>query len=390
MINNKLIKTPILSISIVTSLYSSTGTLKQTANLRELPSLTSQKIIILYKNEKVNVFKKVYTKNDGTWYKTNKGFISSELLGFKDLDYRKIKNSYTRYKITATALMIRKYPLLHTQIMGKYKKNTIIQALAFHKDEDNKLWIETKDGFVYAQYLEEIAFQDKIEKEIIEKQIVEQIVEQTEEAIVIEKQIIEPKIEIEPVKKENINVPVIKVTHNPDTSEKYFIGVSAGYSQMKVIQNDKVGSLSLGTQPDEKGLNLNLELGYKYNSNYFSTVSYSLIKYNDIKLHNYLASYNKVFNDIRYKPYLGIVGGISYIELTKSHINSQLTDKTGQRFAIGFQTGFEKELYKSFNFFTQYQYIKAKHLTSLESSNAKSELIRDNYSNLSFGIRWGF
>lgn len=187
-----------------------------------------------------------------------------------------------------------------------------------------------------------------------------------------------------------ISMIVITISLYGDVeNKKYFIGLSTGSSKMDVTQNDKIGSISIGTPLDNKGSNFNIELGYRYNLKYFSTISYSLIKYNDIKLHNYLVSYNKVF-DNQYNPYLGLVGGVSYIELTKSHINSSLPDEKGRKFAIGVQGGLEINIDKNLDFFFQYQYLKAKHITIVESSPARSEFARDNHSNLSIGIRWIF
>lgn len=180
------------------------------------------------------------------------------------------------------------------------------------------------------------------------------------------------------------------VTFLSANDDKYFVGVSIGASKLSVSQNDKVGSISLGTQPDTEGVNANIEIGYKHNMEFFSTLSYSQVKYSEVKLHNYLISYNKTFNKSSYKPYIGVVAGISYIELRKSLINGNTIDKEGKKSVIGVQTGFEKELNDHLVFFSQYQFLKAKHSTSVESNSAKSELIRDNYSNISLGLRLSF
>ena len=173
-------------------------------------------------------------------------------------------------------------------------------------------------------------------------------------------------------------------------TNRYFIGTSIGYSFMSVKQNDITGSMILGTKPDDTGVNLNLELGYNFTEDTFFTIGLNHQRYNDIKLYNYLVSYNLRLKNISYNPYIGIVGGISYIELTRGHINSPLLDTKGKEFAIGAQVGFEYPLKNNFLLYGQYQLLKAEHKTSLESTPAKSELIRDWYNNLSIGVRWKF
>jgi len=92
-----------------------------------------------------------------------------------------------------------------------------------------------------------------------------------------------------------------------------------------------------------------------------------------------------------YDVYVGVVGGISFIEITKSPIaNLDISDAKGRKFALGFQTGFEYPLENNLKFFTQYQYLKAEHKTNIHSKTANAQTMRDNYSNISFGLRWNF
>ena len=172
---------------------------------------------------------------------------------------------------------------------------------------------------------------------------------------------------------------------------KYFLGISTGISHISSEYSNLEGSFSNVTKPDRSGLNLALELGYKYDKSTFSTVSYNYIQFSDAKLHNYLVSYNKKLQDMPYNMYVGVVAGISYLDLTKSPVaNLPITDGSGGKFAIGFQTGFEYKLSKDLRLFTQYQYLKAKHTTNITSGTARAETTRDNLSNLNFGIRWSF
>jgi len=175
------------------------------------------------------------------------------------------------------------------------------------------------------------------------------------------------------------------------TNDKYFLGTSIGITNISSDYITTTGSFTNVTSPDTSGLNLTLELGYKYNKSTFSTVSYNYIQLSDAKLYNYLISYNKRLQDLPYNMYVGIVTGVSYIKLTKSPVaNLAINDALGRKFTLGFQAGLEYPLDNDLIFFTQYQYLKVKHNTFITSGSAKANTIRDNFSNLSFGIRWNF
>ena len=258
----------IILITIVSFTFaSSIGILKQDANFRDKPSLNKSIVLETYKRgTKVEVITKVISDKYGTWYETNEGFISSELV--------------------------------------------------------------------------------------------------------------------------NIDDKVVKKEVNKD--EKYFLEVSTGLSMMSVSQYDRTGSMTLGSQPDDKGLNLNLAIGYNYNKDTFSTFGLYHHRYSDTKFYNYLFTYNKRLKDMPYNAYVGLVSGISYIEITKAQINAPILKPKSRKLALGVQVGFEESLDKDLILFGQYRYLKAKHTTSLESNPAKSDLIRDNYSTFSVGLRWSF
>jgi len=172
------------------------------------------------------------------------------------------------------------------------------------------------------------------------------------------------------------------------SNNKYFIGVSTGMAYMNVTKTDQTGSLVLTNQPSTKGIGINIETGYEFNKSIFMTGEIEYQKYDDVKLYNYLISLNKRLTSI--PIYLGIVTGMSTIELTKSHINLPITDKIGKSFAIGCQIGYEKPINNKFSIFTQYRFLKASHKTILKTQSAQSELVRDDYSTLNIGFRWRY
>ena len=156
---------------------------------------------------------------------------------------------------------------------------------------------------------------------------------------------------------------------------------------MSVTQTDQIGSIYLGTKPEDKGLTLNIGLGYHYSFDYFSTIDLDYKDYNDVRLYNYIVTLNKKLSD---SVYLGIIGGISNIELRKKQISLPLSDKYGKEYLYGLQLGYEYLIQNNYSIYLQYRYSKAKHITSLESAPVASNLIRDDYSSFLFGFKWMF
>jgi hypothetical protein len=332
-------KTLLTTLLLSISLSASTGILKEDANFRDKPSLKALKVNTLRKGEEVKIIKKVVSDKYGTWYETNKGFISLELIQTNNSKISRDVNKDKKYFVKTPKT-----------IMKIKKKKEIVKPIT-----------------------------PPIEI-VIEETVLEEIVNDQE---------VKPVEEIQVVvhtKEEPIQTKVVETTND----NKYFLAVSTGLSQMSVKQNDKVGSFPiLSLQPDTQGMNLNVELGYNYTKDTFVTVGLHHQKYNDINLYNYLVSYNKKL-DYKYNPYIGVIAGISYIELTKSHINSTLPDKQGRELVYGLQTGLEHKLKKDLTLFTNFQYLKANHKTELLSRPAESEFERDDYTSISFGVRWEF
>ena len=67
-------------LTLPTLLLSNTMFLIQDANIRSNPTLQSDVVTTIKKNAPIEVIKKVYTKNNGTWYQTTQGYLSVELL----------------------------------------------------------------------------------------------------------------------------------------------------------------------------------------------------------------------------------------------------------------------------------------------------------------------
>ena len=156
---------------------------------------------------------------------------------------------------------------------------------------------------------------------------------------------------------------------------------------MSAEKNDITGSISLSRQIDEKTVNISIEAGVQYQS-YIYSLAYSKIKYNDIQLDNFLILASRTFDYKYFTPYIGLNLGMSFIELTKSHINSSIYTSRGKRTIYGLQVGLNKDISKDISFHTYVQYLKMNHKTALKAGLAESEILRNDNVNLNIGFRY--
>jgi len=177
-----------------------------------------------------------------------------------------------------------------------------------------------------------------------------------------------------------------------DNTGKYFIGLSAGKTQISSKYNEVSGSFSPISCEDEDGLTLSFETGYNIDSKLFVMASYNRTKLDDVTLYNYLVSINKRFISAEtYNIYIGAVGGISYIKVLDIPVaNYTKNDDKKRACAYGIQVGVEKDINDNIVFFTQYQYLKAEHTTILRTATTETNVIQDNFNNVNFGVRFKY
>ena len=176
------------------------------------------------------------------------------------------------------------------------------------------------------------------------------------------------------------------------TDGKYFFGGYLGLSRIDVEKNNINGSISVTRIPDTNGMHIGGEIGYRYNTKTFSTLSYTKAIFDDVDFDNMLFTINRKFFEDYPELYLGLVGGISYMEDKKKHIAGSITDTYGSKSpAYGAQIGYEDDLKKDgYSWFVRFRYLKAKHRTNLIYFSIKSEHIRDHQTHISLGIRYNF
>jgi opacity protein-like surface antigen len=372
------------------------GILTQDANFRESADIDSKIIAVELQGKKIEVLQKVYTQDKGTWYKTNYGFVSIDLVNtnfanselyilkpnekYGLLNDKKLSFKNTK-GINYQNVIVYEKPDFNSNIVSKHNSNFTFTVLETeHNTGDTYPWYKVDGGWINLPYLYKNPSIKKTKTTPMpkEKVVVKELVKKKEPII-------------KKVQKKKSIIVQNKPSKKAKKETKTFLGVALGLSKQKVTQNDRVGGFPiLSNQPDESGYNILVEYGYRYNDNDFSTISFMNTHYNDIKLYNLLISHNFSYQYENINPYIGIVGGFSFIELTRSHINSTLPDEKGREFTLGFQAGAEYTYDKNIVLFGQYQYLKLEHKTNLYSGTAISEFQRDKHQNINFGIRWKF
>ncbi len=184
------------------------------------------------------------------------------------------------------------------------------------------------------------------------------------------------------------NIRIKEDEKKPKDNYYSFIGLSLGYSTMNVTKQNITGDLQLSEELSYKTINNNIEIGLKNKKATF-TINYENLKYKDVTFNRYLIGAFKSLN-YTYKPYVGVLLGVSYIKLTKSHINAKIIKKEGKVTTYGAQFGIDKQISKKFSFHSYIRYLNAKHNTLLKSSTQESQILRNQHLNINIGIRYLF
>ena len=181
--------------------------------------------------------------------------------------------------------------------------------------------------------------------------------------------------------------PVIPIL---PAKKRYFVGASLGVAKLGTSYTPMRGSFDLNPT-DTTAASLGAEAGYTLDNEDFMSVEYSRVKLNDATLDNFLLSYNYTLAKPKYDLYVGVVAGISYIDVTKAPAaDLDAKDVTGRSFAYGVQAGMEYPLEEDLTLYTQYRYLRLDHTTHLLSALGKADLTRESLQTLSFGVRKAF
>lgn len=327
----------------------------QDTNVRSKPSLDSKIINIYKKNTPVEVLKKVYSQN-GTWYQTTDGYVSNELL---------TKN---RKQIENNQASLDEYYFSN----GIYEDARKQQENRVNEITQKALFIDKKTDTVYTLISLSLLNPKELKSSINEVNISKNI---------------------EKMKNESVQEKDIKTKNKEllDTYKKWFVSATIGYSSLDAKYSNINGSFSPVGNADQNGINFGYDVGYNYNENFFTTFEYNQINVDDAKLYNYFLSANYRFNISYLKPFIGIMGGISYFKVSDSHINNlEAIDLKGRNNIYGIQTGIVLPIIDNYHFLIKYQYLKSKHTTNLIDGTTKAQWERDKYHNMQIGLRYEF
>ncbi|NOQ30772.1 MAG: SH3 domain-containing protein [Helicobacteraceae bacterium] len=273
--------------------------------------------------------------------------------------------------VSDLTLNVRNAPSLDSKVIGYLQKSRKIIILETVQAKNGYFWYKTPEGYVSESLVKLIPIKTEHKN--------------TENIEVAESKPTEVKTKS--IKTETSELK--STNHFNIIKSNLFVSISAGYSFMSVKQENSTGNLLLSRPTSYEGENITIALGYKHLSGNVGTFSATYVHYNDVNFYNYLISYNKVF-DYDYSPYIGLVGGVSFVELTQSHLGGSLADSGGSAFAYGVQFGADKKIDDHISIFAQYQFLKAEHTTELQTTSASSKLTRDNQAKINIGLRYFF
>lgn len=173
----------------------------------------------------------------------------------------------------------------------------------------------------------------------------------------------------------------------------FFATVSLGLAQTDISKNDKRDSIELTQDAkDDASTNYEVGFGYDYNSNYFTTLTYSQTSFDNAEVSNILVGVNYRFNDLFLKPYVGILAGNSTLVWEKDPITTieEIVEDESSQNTYGLQFGGEYKISKSVGVFGQYQMLFHEHTTKVTSAVHDTEIIVDGQNNLNIGLRYNF
>ena len=169
--------------------------------------------------------------------------------------------------------------------------------------------------------------------------------------------------------------------------DKLFLVLTTGYSKIEISTTLNSGALSSGAL-DDSGLNFDIGLGYRYNSDIFTTANISRTILDIVDFTNFYLTINRQYNDKPYKPYIGAIVGYSEIVYTHDLLKTTTSKSSkGGRFFSGIQAGITKKLKDKTNLIVQYQLLKYDHKSNI---NSNDNLQHKWQNNLMIGVRYDF
>ena len=157
-----------------------------------------------------------------------------------------------------------------------------------------------------------------------------------------------------------------------------FVELGLGYGETGV----KDGNILVSEDSlDKSGITFDIGVGYYFNDKIFSTLNYQNMSFDNINLHNTYLSVNYLLVeniDSKFKPYLGLIGGYSYLKWDEAPIpNTTDNDYNSGQFFTGIQFGVNYSFNDDIDF-----YGKVQHNNIEQNTYIKGDLLKHENSNL--------
>ena len=168
-----------------------------------------------------------------------------------------------------------------------------------------------------------------------------------------------------------------------------FLG-ALGLSQIGVDSSVSDAELS-SSALDNSGLFYTLGLGRIYkinNKNIFATVNLLKTSLDTLEITNFFLSGNYIFDNKRYRPYLGVLLGYSTLKWGNSPVlNTISSNLTANSLLYGFQAGVSKKVKENLSIFLQHQLMFLN--ASLDVNNEESIKYKSQ-NNFLVGVKYEF
>jgi hypothetical protein len=120
------------------------------------------------------------------------------------------------------------------------------------------------------------------------------------------------------------------------------------------------------------GLLFGFGVGYNFDKNYFSTISFHKISMDDKNINDYIFSFNYKFNNIYLTPSVGILGGYSKMIWTKNPlVDTNPNILKSSKYLYGIEVNCEYHIKDRLSFLTTYQFLNYNHKTNINNSSLK-------------------
>ena len=267
--------------------------------------------------------------------------------------------------------------------------NSILKASPDDTSEQKLIRLNKSIGYTRVNFsdLNQESKQAVLDSKI--SQNIEKITKPTPKPVVQNKELVPPVVAT-PVVSEPIESEVIasepkvqEIQKEPQQDKSFFASIAFGLSTISSDFESSTQNVSI----DEKGSNVDLGLGYRYNQNIFATLSYQRAMFDEVHIDNIYTSLNYQLQEVFLQPYIGVMLGYSQLTWDKDPITGTSdNDYTSTTPFVGLQVGLGYSFENDWSIFTQYQILKNQHNTDVSGDNLSIDL----QNNLQLGVRYDF